>query len=179
MKKTMMLPAALLCALVAGCHTRKPIPAAGDSGLTMRSTTFEDNGAIPREYSCDGSDKAPPLEWSGVPADAKSLALIVEDPDAPKGTFTHWVVYDIPPTETGLKDAASLPSASHVGKNDKGENGYTGPCPPSGKHRYVFNLFALDTTIGATGLSADDLLSKMKGHILAQGRLTGTFQRSR
>lgn len=150
--------------------------------IMLTSPAFEDGAAIPRKHTCDGDDLSPPLTWDRLPDGAKSLALIVEDPDAPRGTFTHWVLYDLPATETGLD--AGVPARSEAarqGKNDFGKAGYGGPCPPRGStHRYVFTLFALDVArLGLDdGASKRQVLDAVSGHVLAEGRLTGTYARS-
>jgi Raf kinase inhibitor-like YbhB/YbcL family protein len=164
--------------------------------ISLRSPAFSDGGMIPKEYTCDGSDRSPPLEWSGVPQAARTLALICDDPDAPMGTWSHWVVINLPPVAKGLKEAVlaemQLPASSMEtagdsdpmntatqAKNDFGKFGYGGPCPPSGTHRYVFRLYALDFSISWSNLPPDrvELLKAMQGHILAEGRLTGKFAR--
>jgi Raf kinase inhibitor-like YbhB/YbcL family protein len=143
---------------------------------------------IPARYTCDGDDISPPLEWSGIPAAAQSLVLIVDDPDAPdpaapKMTWVHWVLYNIPVSVQELEEnitSASLPAGTREGINDWGRTGYGGPCPPIGKHRYFFKLYALDTVL-------DDLQEPrkekvelaFKGHVLAKAQLVGTYQRSR
>jgi Raf kinase inhibitor-like YbhB/YbcL family protein len=154
--------------------------------LTLKSSAFQSNGEIPREYTCDGGDASPPLEWSGAPAGTKSFALIVDDPDAPdpkapKMTYVHWVLYDIPASTTALpKGGKSLPSGTRVGLNDWKRTGYGGPCPPIGRHRYFHKLYALDAQLGDLGKATKaDLERAMKGHILAQAELVGTYQRSK
>jgi Raf kinase inhibitor-like YbhB/YbcL family protein len=154
--------------------------------LAIRSTAFTPNGAIPIRHTCESDDTSPPLEWSGVPDKAKSLALIVDDPDAPdpaapKRVYVHWVIYDIPPSIAGLHegvDVSKVPKGARQGKNDNGGTGYTGPCPPIGRHRYFFKLYALDTVLGDLGAGATkaDLEAKMKGHIIDQAELIGTYQ---
>ncbi len=144
--------------------------------LTVTSTAFQDNGAIPAEYTCDGAEKSPPLSWSKVPAGTKSIAILVEDPDAPKGTFTHWLVTDIPPTTTSLAAGSALPSGAMAMKNSKGDKKYAGPCPPSGTHHYHFHVYALDSKI-ANADSKSQLLASMDGHVLAEGELVGTYEK--
>jgi hypothetical protein len=155
--------------------------------LSLTSPAFAANGSIPAVHTCDGRDLSPPLAWSGVPAEAKSLALIVDDPDAPdprapKTTWVHWVVYNLPPSAHGLEAGASqgaLPTGARQGRNDWKRAGYGGPCPPVGRHRYFHKLYALDTTLDLREPSKQDLEQAMEGHILARGELIGTYQRSR
>jgi Raf kinase inhibitor-like YbhB/YbcL family protein len=149
---------------------------AAKGSLTVTSSAFKANEAIPSEYTCDGAEKSPPLSWSNVPAGAKSIAILVDDPDAPMGTFTHWIVTNIPPSETSLSAAGSLPQGATSAKNDKGASGYAGPCPPSGKHHYHFHVYALDTTIAKpSGRAA--FLKAIDGHVLADGELVATYER--
>ena len=154
--------------------------------LTLTSSAFAQNGAIPAKYTCDGDDTSPPLAWSGVPAGAKSLALIVDDPDAPdpaapKRVWVHWVVYNLPPGDGSLPEGASggqLPGGAVEGTNDWPRLGYGGPCPPVGRHRYFFKLYALDTALPDSGRATKAELERaMKGHILEQTELMGTYQR--
>jgi Raf kinase inhibitor-like YbhB/YbcL family protein len=154
--------------------------------LTLNSTAFTNNGAIPKRYTCQGEDVSVPLEWTGLPAGTKSLVLIVDDPDAPdpkapKMTWVHWVLYNIPPTATGLKEAvktAELPKGTLEGLNDWKRTGYGGPCPPIGRHRYFHKLYALDTLLPDLGRAAKtDLEQAMKGHILEKVELIGTYQK--
>ena len=154
--------------------------------LTLSSTAFVHNGAIPALYTCDGEDKSPPLAWTGMPKDTKSLVLIVDDPDAPdpkapKMTWVHWVLYNIPPGTDGLKEGVSareLPAGCLEGTNNWQRTGYGGPCPPIGRHRYFHKLFALDTTLPDLNQPTKDaLLKAMTGHILEQTELIGTYKR--
>jgi Raf kinase inhibitor-like YbhB/YbcL family protein len=189
-----------LAAATTGCWRSELEPVDEPSRLTMtlRSPTFADGEMIPKECTCDGAGTSPPLEWSGVPAHAKGLALICDDPDAPMGTFSHWVVVDLPTVVKGLKGSVPadpvLPPASMVspegldakagarqGKNDFGKVGYGGPCPPSGTHRYVFRIYALDVAVGSEPASPtrSDVLKAINGHILAEGKLVGRYGRSR
>ncbi|HUL42532.1 MAG TPA: YbhB/YbcL family Raf kinase inhibitor-like protein [Burkholderiales bacterium] len=153
--------------------------------MTLTSASFPNNGAIPRRYTCDGEDISPPLMWTGLPAGTKSLALVVDDPDAPdpaapKLTWVHWVLYNIPPTTTGLPEAVSkknLPSGTLQGLNDWKRTGYGGPCPPIGRHRYFHKLYALDSVIPDLGTPTKAALEKaITGHILARAELIGTYQ---
>jgi Raf kinase inhibitor-like YbhB/YbcL family protein len=152
--------------------------------MSLTSTAFAAGESIPTKYTCDGENLSPPLQWDQPPAGTKSLALIVEDPDAPSGTFVHWVYYDLPPEMRGLPEGVSTdenPSQGGTnGKNGANAPGYTGPCPPSGTHRYFFRLYALDTKLdAAAGLTKDALLQAMEGHVLAQGELMGVYNRSK
>lgn len=143
--------------------------------LNVTSNAFAANQTIPVEYTCDGSETSPPLSWSNVPKGTKSVAILVEDPDAPSGTFTHWLVTGIPPTTTALP-AGALPAGASVATNDTGKAGYAGPCPPSGRHHYHFKVYALDTTLPKPRTKAE-FLSAIKGHVLDQGELVATYQR--
>jgi Raf kinase inhibitor-like YbhB/YbcL family protein len=159
----------------------------GKLTVRLRSPAFADGGAIPKLFTCDGKDVSPPLDWSDVPRAAKSLALVVEDPDAPRGTWTHWVLFDLPavlkelpeavPTEARVELGSGERSARQ-GKNDFGKAGYGGPCPPGGTHRYVFRLFALDAELGlGPETTREQLLRSIRGQVLAEGRLTGKYSR--
>jgi Raf kinase inhibitor-like YbhB/YbcL family protein len=154
--------------------------------LSIESKSFKQNEKIPVLFTCDGQDISPSLEWSGTPAETKSLVLIVDDPDAPdpaapKMTWVHWVLYNIPPSVQGLEEnitSASLPAGTKEGVNDWGRKGYGGPCPPIGKHRYFFKLYALDTILeNLEGPSKKKLEFAFKGHILAKAQLVGTYER--
>ena len=148
--------------------------------MRITSTAFAPNGAIPRQYTCDDKDLAPPLTFAEIPAGARSLALIVDDPDAPSGDWVHWVVYNLPAGTSAIKEgAADLPASALQGVNDFRKRGYGGPCPPPGKpHRYFFKLFALDAQVDLQrGASKRDLLAAMEGHIVAQSELVGTYGR--
>ncbi|WP_406662568.1 YbhB/YbcL family Raf kinase inhibitor-like protein [Methanolobus sp. ZRKC3] len=142
--------------------------------MNVSSSAFEHNGMIPQIYTCDGDNINPPLEFGNIPEETRSLAVIVDDPDAPRGTFTHWVVWDIEP---GLNiEENSVPGIE--GLNDIGKANYVGPCPPSGTHRYFFTVYALDTQLDIeAGASRQDLEDIMEGHILAKGQLMGTYSR--
>ena len=153
---------------------------------TLNSAAFAHQGAIPSKYTCEGADLSPPLSWSGLPPGTKSLALIVDDPDAPdpaapKMTWVHWVLYNLPPTVNGLPEGASvLPLGTRQGLNDWRRTGYGGPCPPIGRHRYFHKLYALDTVLPDLGRPTKVMLEKaMKGHILGQAELVGTYQKRR
>jgi hypothetical protein len=155
--------------------------------LSLSSHAFDANAAIPARHTCEGGEVSPPLQWSGLPAGAKSLALIVDDPDAPdpaapQRTWVHWVLYNLPVTANGLTEgmsAAQLPAGTHEGLNDWKRTGYGGPCPPTGRHRYFHKLYALDTVLPDLGKpDKAQLLKAMEGHVLAQTELIGTYQRS-
>jgi Raf kinase inhibitor-like YbhB/YbcL family protein len=146
--------------------------------LSLTSPAFQPKTAIPSTYTCDGANTAPPLEWSAPPSGTQSLALIVDDPDAPAGTWVHWVIFNLPPDARSLSTA--LPQGAQEGINDFQNVGYGGPCPPSGTHRYVFQLYALDAKLALpSGVQRRAVDKAMKGHILARAELTGTYSRSR
>ncbi|HVP60309.1 MAG TPA: YbhB/YbcL family Raf kinase inhibitor-like protein [Myxococcaceae bacterium] len=153
--------------------------------MQISSPSFTHQGSIPAKYTCEGADTSPPLAWSGVPPSAKSLALIVDDPDAPdpsapKMTWVHWVVYDLAPPTTSLGEGASrsLPQGARDGLNDWKKPGYGGPCPPIGRHRYFFKLYALDIALPDLGRpSKADLLKAMEGHVLGSAELVGTYEK--
>jgi Raf kinase inhibitor-like YbhB/YbcL family protein len=146
--------------------------------LTVTTTAFAPGGEIAKKHTCDGADASPALSWTGAPAAAKEIAVICDDPDAPGGTFVHWVAWGIPAARTGLAEGAR-DAEMKLGVNGFGTRGYRGPCPPRGKpHRYVFKVFALDAPPKLSpGASADDLTTAMKGHVLAQGELVGKYGR--
>lgn len=151
--------------------------------IQITSSAFSEGSPIPKKYTCDAENVSPPLAWSGLPAGTQSLALIADDPDAPLGTWVHWVIFNLPPTLGGLSE--DIPKTPQVeggalqGDNDFRKPGYGGPCPPRGKpHRYFFKLYALDTLLALkAGSSKADLEKAMRGHILAQGQLMGTYSR--
>ena len=173
----------LVVVLSVGCEYRERPLKEGEMALTISSSAFQEGDKIPAKYTCEGQDVSPPLAWSEPPAGTRSLALIVDDPDAPGGVFTHWLLFNIPPDSRELPEAvptqAELASGALQGKTDFGRTGYGGPCPPPGRpHRYQFTLYALDQPLDLEGgASKKQLLSAMQGHILAQGQLTGTYQR--
>ncbi len=180
--------AIILTLSLAAC-TGKPNQPAGPVGpapspLTLTSPAFAQGEAIPSKYTCQGDDASPALQWSAPPAGTKSLALIVDDPDAPGGTWVHWVIYNIPPEAGELAEGASkgnaaefhLPKDTLQGPTSFGRSDYGGPCPPSGTHRYFFHLYALDIALNRPGLDKAALLDAMKGHVLAAGELMGTYK---
>jgi len=154
--------------------------------FSITSPAFNDGNAIPARYTCQGEDISPALQWEGVPAQARSLVLIVDDPDAPdprapKTTWVHWVLYNMPPTTTGLPEGAasgSLPAGSEEGCNDWKRPGYGGPCPPIGRHRYFFKLYAIDTVLeGLRQATKVQVESAMQGHIIGRAELVGTYRK--
>jgi len=148
--------------------------AAGGATMKITSSAFHEGANIPSKFTCDGSDTSPPLQIAGVPSGAKSLVLIVDDPDAPSGLFTHWLVWNIPP-QTGSIAEGSAPQGVQ-GANDFGKSGYRGPCPPPGTHRYSFKIFALDHELELrSGAKRSQVDAAMKGHVIAQGELVGRY----
>ncbi|MDP2028261.1 MAG: YbhB/YbcL family Raf kinase inhibitor-like protein [Thiobacillus sp.] len=156
--------------------------------LTLSSASFPHNSVIPVRYTCDGQDRSPPLAWTGVPVNTKSLVLIVDDPDAPdpaapKMTWVHWLLYNLPPETTGLPEAVAnkdLPAGTRQGANDWQRTGYGGLCPPIGRHRYFHKLYALDVVLPDLKQPTKAALEKaMQGHILAHAELIGVYQRPR
>ncbi len=149
-------------------------PATG-AALTVTSTAFTEGANIPRKYTCQGESVSPQVEWSGAPAETQSFALFLEDPDAPSGTFYHWIAFDIPRSVTKIDEGAQQVGKS--GKNSAGKTGYIGPCPPSGTHRYIFTIYALDVSSVnlSAGATRDQVVAALKGHILAQGQLMGRY----
>jgi Raf kinase inhibitor-like YbhB/YbcL family protein len=150
--------------------------------LQVTSTAFQQGGVIPAQYTCDGADISPPLTWTKGPGSTQSYALIADDPDAPMGTWVHWVAYNIPATATSLSENVvkkeSLSDGTVQGVNDFKRYGYGGPCPPGGTHRYFFKVYALDTVLKTgPGLTKKKLLREIEGHILGQGELMGTYSR--
>jgi Raf kinase inhibitor-like YbhB/YbcL family protein len=151
--------------------------------ITVTSPAFKEGQPIPSKFTCEGKDVSPALAWTGVPEGAKSLALICDDPDAPMGTWVHWVLYNLPTDSTSLPEGVpgeeKAKSGLTQGKNDFGKTGYGGPCPPPGKpHRYFFKIYALDVKVDVkSGATKKDLEKAMEKHILAQGQLMGTYKR--
>jgi hypothetical protein len=185
---------AALCGIVVVALPMAACSRAADSGnasepkgkivaIKLTSAAFEEGKPIPAKYTGQGDDVSPALQWTGVPAGAKSLALICDDPDAPAGTWVHWVIWNIPPDAAGLPEAApqkaGLKDGSKQGMNDFRQTGYGGPMPPAGKaHRYFFKLYALDIQPDLKpGATKSKLLDALKGHVLAEGQLMGTYQR--
>lgn len=153
--------------------------------MRLTSTAFEDGDLIPKLYTCDGQDISPPLTWQDVPAEAQSFALVCDDPDAPGRTWVHWVMYNIPSEARSLPEKVVpqpvLPDGTQQGRNSWPRTGYGGPCPPSGTHRYIFKLYALDVDLDLAPADTDKaaLLEAMEGHVLAETMLTGLYKRQR
>jgi len=176
-RAALLVPGLFLCA-----QARANPP---EARRQIASSSFTHQGAIPAKYTCEGPDTSPPLAWSGVPPSAKSLALIVDDPDAPdpkapKTTWVHWVLYDVPSGTSSLAEGASrsLPSGTRDGLNDWRRTGYGGPCPPIGRHRYFFKLYALDIVLpDLSKPSKAELLKAMEGHVVGTAELVGTYQK--
>lgn len=179
----------VLSLAISGCKASpKPsgnisAPSAAIPTLTVTSSAFQGNQAIPQKYTCDSSGLSPDLHWAGVPSGVKSLALIVDDPDAPNGTWVHWVIFNISPKLSGLPEGVPVAQTAQEiglqGKNSSGNDGYNGPCPPKGNpHHYYFKVYALDTVLDLEpGSTKAQLEKSMTGHILAQGQLVGTYRR--
>jgi Raf kinase inhibitor-like YbhB/YbcL family protein len=181
-RRSSWVPAVVAAALAGACGggdkvEGPPPPAPERIGLT--SPAFGPGEAIPERFTCDGDELSPPLEWSGVPADARSLALLMEDPDAPGGTFVHWTLFAIAPDTAGVREGEP-PAGAREGENSFGDRGYGGPCPPEGDepHRYVFVLYALRTAPELdAGASPEDVRDAVAGAAIARGRLVGRFER--
>jgi Raf kinase inhibitor-like YbhB/YbcL family protein len=174
----------LLAILLSSCSSAKTPTTEAEMSLDLKSDAFGNGQSIPAKYTCIGRNISPALTWSDPPAGTQSLALIVDDPDAPAGTWVHWVLYNIPADKRALPEDLSVkgknvdPTAIYFGTNSSGNTRYDGPCPPSGTHRYYFKLYALDSLINLLpGATKDELLKAMQGHILAQGELMGTFSK--
>ncbi len=170
---------------MAGCRSAEEAASTTEAteatmSITLTSPDFDDGGTIPTELTCDGDDRSPTLRWEGVPEDTTELTLLVEDPDAPGGTFVHWVLWGLDP-ESGELPGGAVPASAVEGRNDFGRVGWAGPCPPRGRgeHRYIFTLFALSDPLPLeAGASADDLREAVQDSLVAQGRLTGRYGRT-
>ncbi|MEU4197328.1 YbhB/YbcL family Raf kinase inhibitor-like protein [Kribbella sp. NPDC026611] len=172
MRLLTLTTAILLLATACGGGEPKEPATTAPAEITVTSTAFREGGAIPSKYTCDGIGAAPPLAWTGTPSDAKAIALVVDDPDAPNGTFTHWIVLDLPPTTTVLTEV------DHQANNSEGKPEYTPFCPPSGTHHYRFNVYALSQATNlADGSSLDEALKAIDSTTIARGRLTGVYRR--
>lgn len=146
--------------------------------LILESAVFSGNGLIPSQYTCDGANQSPPLSWKDTSTGTQSYALIVEDPDAPQGSWSHWVLFNIPASTRQLNEGALIPTGAISGKNSWNRTGYNGPCPPSGTHRYFFRLYALDTLLNLNSTaSKNEVIEAMKGHIIASSELIGLYQK--
>jgi len=153
--------------------------------LTLTSSAFKQGGKIPSKYTCEGDDVSPPLSFEGIPQGTKSLVLILDDPDAPdpkapKRVWVHWVIHNLPPETKGLPEnvnGTGLPQGAVIGFSDQKQASYHGPCPPIGRHRYFHKLYALDTTLPPQALTKADIEAAIKGHVLAQAELMGTYQK--
>jgi Raf kinase inhibitor-like YbhB/YbcL family protein len=152
--------------------------AAGEAKMKISSSAFQHGGNIPTKFTCDESDTSPPLQITGVPSEAKSLVLIADDPDAPSGLFTHWLVWNIPPQTSSIAEGNTPKGVQ--GANDFGKSGYRGPCPPPGTHRYSFKIFALDRELDLRpGAKRSQVDAAMKGHVIGQGELVGRYARKK
>lgn len=181
----LMSLALLFAALATSCGQEvKKEKGESEMAFILTSTAFSEGELIPTQYTCDGKDVSPPLAWSGAPDSTMSFALISDDPDAPMGTWVHWVLYNLPPAIVGLPEQMpttdTLATGARQGFSDFGRSGYGGPCPPGGTHRYFFKLYALDTMLKLEGkVTKTDLEKAMKGHILAETQLMGRYKRQR
>lgn len=165
------------CRLVSILSVGAIVAFAGGGKIKIASPAFQEGGNIPQQFTCDGADVNPALRLEGITAGAKSLVLIVDDPDAPGGLFSHWLVWNIDPKTSEISEGSAPKGVQ--GKNDFGKSGYGGPCPPSGTHRYFFKLFALDQPLNlSAGARRADLDKQMQGHVIAQGQLMGRYARS-
>lgn len=172
-----VLPAIAGCA-VSPSPAAQPAPQQASKAMVITSTAFAAGEPIPAQYTCTGADTSPPLAWADAPAEAQSFALIFDDPDAPGGTWVHWLLFNLPADTRSLTENTAPPNGTRTGKNSWGRTDYGGPCPPSGTHRYLFKLYALDTPLNLdNGATKTELLSAMDGHILAETSLMGTFSR--
>ena len=168
--------------VLVGAGLLLPVLIAQGAAMDLNSQAFRPGGMIPAKYTCDGADISPPLTWPDPPAGTESFALIMDDPDAPVGTWVHWVIWNIPATARGLEEnvpkTASLPNGARQGTNDFKRTGYGGPCPPSGTHRYFFRLYALGSTLSLSPETTKSVLEDtMRRHILAQSELIGKYTR--
>jgi len=191
-KSSTILSVAVITLLLIGCTSRpqpvaqQPSPADkpndNNGGIKLTSSAFKEGQPIPATYTCKGVNISPPLEWSGMPKTARTIAIIADDPDAPSGTWVHWVLYNLPADIIGLVEnlppTESLKAGGLQGKNDSGRIGYDGPCPPSGTHRYFFKIYALDAELPLkAGATKAEVEKAMAGRIVAQGQLMGTYGR--
>jgi Raf kinase inhibitor-like YbhB/YbcL family protein len=183
MRKITFLSLVVLLLFTSACSGPAATPTATtapqNSKMELTSSAFNQGSAIPAKYSCQGEQVSFALDWSAPPAGTQSLALIMSDPDAPVGTFIHWVVYNLPASTRSLSEGASgnLPSGTIEGQTSAGSKAYVGPCPPSGQHRYYLRIYALDSQVSGDALDESGLQKAMSGHILAQGELMGVFEK--
>ncbi len=190
MLAVLVVTAAAACSKTTTDEAAKPTAASASArgsaaagSLELTSTAFTEGGTIPAKFTCQGENVSPPLAWGDPPDGTKSFALVVDDPDAPdpkapKQTFVHWVLYDMPTDTRALPEGTKGPQGARAGKNDFGKTTYGGPCPPVGRHRYFFKVYALDTVLQDIGEpTAADLMKKMNGHILARGQLMGVYEK--
>ena len=187
--RSLPIGCAFLVLLFLGCASRQPTaqaptpsPKEDKAAIKLTSTAFKEGQAIPRTYTCDGVNVSPPLEWSGVPKTAKTVAIIADDPDAPAGTWVHWVLYNLPADNIGVVEnlpaTENLAAGGFQGKNDFEKIGYGGPCPPSGTHRYFFKIYALDSELPLkAGATKAELMKAIEGHVVLEGQLMGTYRR--
>lgn len=182
--KPFLGPAALCLLAIAGCKPATPEPVQGDvMKLQVTSTAFSEGEAVPKQYTGDGGDVSPPLRWGDPPPSTRSFALICEDPDAPRGTWVHWLLYNVPAQTRELPEAVptkpTLADGAHQGTNGFGSIGYGGPAPPKGKpHRYYFKLYAVDTTLDLPAKATkSQLVAALQGHVVAEGELMGRYGR--
>jgi Raf kinase inhibitor-like YbhB/YbcL family protein len=176
------IPVLLFCCCKNSRQTESPAEGGKKMEIRITSSAFKDGGMIPAKYTCDGADISPPLQWDAAPDRTKSIALICDDPDAPMGTWVHWVLFNLPGATTSLAEKVppdkTLASGAMQGTNDFRKIGYGGPCPPGGTHRYFFKIYALDTQLDLqAGADKQRLVKAMQGHILAEGRLMGKYKR--
>jgi Raf kinase inhibitor-like YbhB/YbcL family protein len=183
MSLSLTLGAALLFVLVTDVQSQQTKRRTGQKPMEIHSTAFKANQEIPQTYTCEGKDISPPLSWSGVPPQTKSLVVIVDDPDAPdpkapKMTWVHWVVFNLAAGSSGLTEGVTaLPDGAREGVNDFNRKRYGGPCPPIGRHRYFHKLYALDTVLSLEKPTKSDVEKAMEGHVLAKSELIGTYQK--
>ena len=187
-RRFQVLTCLLIVLALPGCASRSQLVTTPSQANTVKaelkltSVAFTEGQPIPRVYTCDGVNISPPLEWSGVPKTAKTLAIVCDDPDAPGGMWVHWVIYNLPADNIGLVEnlpaTENLKAGGFQGKNDFGKTEYGGPCPPSGTHHYFFRVYALDSELPLKGgATKADLMKAMEGHIVLQGQLIGRYRR--
>lgn len=170
-----MITVAACCLLLAGCGGGAEVKSDAPRQIRVTSSAFAADAPIPTAYSCKGDNIAPPLAWTGIPSGAREIALVVDDPDAPSGTYTHWILFGLAPSTASLAEGV-VPAGAKQARNSAGHPAYDGPCPPSGTHHYRFTIYTLDAPIDlADGASKDAALDAISDHATAQGRLVGTF----